>query len=63
MTPKDLKRIRQKLGLTQEDLAERLGVTRITVGRWETGMRRITEPMARLIKRIAAEERKRKRGR
>jgi transcriptional regulator with XRE-family HTH domain len=60
MKPKDLKRIRQKLGLTQKGLAERLGVTLVTVGRWEAGMRRITEPMARLIERIAAEERKKK---
>jgi len=60
MKPKDLKRIRQKLGLTQKELAENLGVALVTVGRWEAGMRKISEPVARLIERIAAEERKKK---
>lgn len=63
MKPKDLKRIRQELGLTQKELAEKLGVTLVTVGRWEAGMRKISEPMARLIEWIAAEELKKKRTR
>ena len=60
MTPEDLKRIRRQLGLTQKELAEKLGVTLVTVGRWEAGMRKISEPVARLVQRIAAEERKKK---
>jgi len=35
--PKRLAELRRKKGLTQEDLAELLGVTRVTVARWETG--------------------------
>ncbi len=57
MTPAALKRIRRELGLTQEELAARLGVQRETVARWETGVRRIAEPIARLVRRIAAEAR------
>lgn len=57
MTPAALKRIRRELGLTQEELAARLGVQRETVGRWETGVRGIAEPIARLVRRIAAEAR------
>ena len=31
---------RRKLGLTQEQLAERLGVSRQSVSKWETGVSR-----------------------
>lgn len=41
MTGLELKEWRRKLGLTQEDLARRLGVIRLTVARWETGTRAI----------------------
>jgi transcriptional regulator with XRE-family HTH domain len=66
MTPTGLKRIRRALGLTQERLARALGVDRVTVARWEGGTYRITEPIVRLVQRIAAEARgtrKRKEGR
>ncbi len=38
---KELKEWRRGKGLTQEDLARRLGVIRLTVARWETGTRSI----------------------
>jgi len=62
MTPTGLKRIRRELGLTQEQLARALGVDRVSVARWEGGTYRITEPMARLIQRIAAEAREKRKG-
>lgn len=37
MTPAQLKAYRSKYGLTQEKLAELLGVKRNTVNRWEMG--------------------------
>ncbi len=35
--PARIKKLRKKLGLTQKELAARLGVHVITVTRWETG--------------------------
>ena len=33
-----IRKIRERLHLTQQQLAERLKVTRVTVVRWETGI-------------------------
>ncbi len=52
MKPQELKRARAALGLTQAGLAEKLGVTKNTVARWEIGARRIPELAARLIGRL-----------
>lgn len=40
-----LKSYREMRGLTQEALAERLGVSSITVSRWETGARKINREL------------------
>src|SRR5262245_14781753 len=41
MKPTELKRIREQLGLTQQQLADALRTTRVSVARYEAGMRRI----------------------
>jgi repressor LexA len=41
MKPIELKRIREQLGLTQQQLADALRTTRVSVARYEAGMRRI----------------------
>lgn len=41
MKSTDLKRIRETLGLTQQQLADALHTTRVSVARYEAGMRRI----------------------
>jgi DNA-binding transcriptional regulator YiaG len=41
MTGQELKEWRRKWGLTQEGLAQRLGVIKVTVARWETRTRAI----------------------
>ena len=41
MKPVDLKRLREQLGLTQQQLADALQTTRVSVARYEAGMRRI----------------------
>lgn len=41
MSPAELRKARLKLDLSQEELADALGVTRVTVARWEGGEREI----------------------
>ena len=43
MTPADYKAAREKLRITQRELAERLGVTRATINSREAGRVRITK--------------------
>lgn len=49
MSATEVKKIRQKLGLTQEELAERLGVTQTAVSYWEDGKRRPRGPAVKLL--------------
>ena len=58
MEGKELKQIRQRLGLTQVELAEQLGVTANTVARWERDEVSIREPLARLIQVMAGQKKK-----
>lgn len=46
MTARKIRSVRRRLGLTQEDLARRLGVARATVTRWENGTRRPSRTVA-----------------
>ena len=59
MTGGEIRALRGKLGWTQMALAEAIGVTSNTVARWERGEMAISEPAARLLQKIAAEQRSR----
>lgn len=50
MTNEELKAKRAELGLSQQALADKLGVSRNTVARWEMGSVPVTETAARLLK-------------
>ena len=59
MTGLEIRALREKLGWTQKALAGAVGVTSNTVARWERGEMAISEPAARLLQKIAAEQRSR----
>jgi transcriptional regulator with XRE-family HTH domain len=64
MTGKEVRTLRLKLGLTQAELAEKVGVARNTVTRWEMGVLGVRESAARLMQLLAnAETRNTKKGR
>lgn len=58
MTPEELKSLRATLGLTQPQLAERLGVQPNTVYRWEAGIHPISPMVARLMATLAPQGRR-----
>ncbi len=53
MTGQAIKKLRQRLGLTQSELAERLGVDQATIHRWEKGAKP-SGPAEKLLQQIAA---------
>jgi transcriptional regulator with XRE-family HTH domain len=55
MTREQLRTIRDRMGLTQAGLAEKLKVARNSVARMESGRMIITPPMALLISFVARE--------
>jgi DNA-binding transcriptional regulator YiaG len=46
----EVRRIRKRLGLTQAEFGEVVGVARNSVARWERNEMAIREPIARLIR-------------
>jgi DNA-binding transcriptional regulator YiaG len=61
MTAKEVRAIRRRLGLTQRELADKVGVARNTVTRWELGLIGIRESAARLLRLLATQPTARKR--
>jgi transcriptional regulator with XRE-family HTH domain len=56
MTGKQVRGIRNRLGLTQAKLAAKIGVARNTVSRWEVGAASISPLAIRLLERAEAGE-------
>lgn len=58
MTASEFAAERSRLGWSQSELADRLGVHVRTIGKWERGERGIPEPVARLLATIPPKGRK-----
>ena len=54
MTRDEVKAIRKKLGLTQEQMAVAMGVRLRTISRWETGVHAVPSTAARLMRLMAS---------
>lgn len=49
MTSEEIQAIRKRIGLTQEQLAEKLGVTIHAVRKWEQGQRQVKGAALKLL--------------
>ena len=56
MTNTELRALRQSFGLSQEALAYELGVSVMTISRWERGLHRIPHSVERLLQEKAIYE-------
>ena len=61
--PSNLRRIRDLLRLSQQQLADQLGVHRLTLVRWEAGDHRIPKSVAMVLTRIVADRARQQRTR
>lgn len=57
----ETRKVRRRLGLTQEEMARRLGVALRTFTRWDTGATDPSAPVAELMRSLTKNEKK-KRG-
>jgi transcriptional regulator with XRE-family HTH domain len=55
MSGKQVRAVRIRLKLTQQQLAEKLGVTRVTIARWELGLIGMRQSAARLLQFLAVQ--------
>ncbi len=56
VSPKELRFLRTEMGLTQQQLAEILKVSRVTVTRWETGSEQIDQHAEFVVRMLTAEK-------
>ena len=52
MTAKEIKALRNKLNMTQQEMADKIGVHRITVNRWEAKVEKPSRMALRNLKRL-----------
>ena len=52
MTPTEIKRIRKKLKMSQEEFARTIGVSFVTINRWELGLAKPSQLAEAVLVRI-----------
>ena len=57
VSKKDIKRLRGALGMTQEEIARALGVSWITVSRWERGVSQPSSLAFQQLQRLVPKQR------
>jgi len=60
MTPREIVKLREDLGLTQQQLADRIGAHQPTVARWEVGRNRPRGANLKALKELQAKVKKQK---
>ena len=53
MSPKQIRKIREVLGLTQQQLADFIGASQVAVARWETGVHKPRGANLKALKELA----------
>jgi len=53
MSPKQIRQIREVLGLTQQQLADFIGASQVAVARWETGVHKPRGANLKALKELA----------
>ena len=53
MTDNEIKELRKRLNMTQQELANAVGVDRVTVARWEAGQKKPSNLARRQLARLA----------
>ena len=53
MAGQEIKKLRKRLGMTQQELADKIGVDRVTVARWETEQKKPSNLAKRQLARLA----------
>jgi DNA-binding transcriptional regulator YiaG len=59
MTSAEIRKLRETLGLTQEEFAEKIGAGRVTIARWESGQSKPTGLYLRALEKLQATVKKR----
>ena len=53
MTPAEIRKLREERGLSQSELAQKIGVTTNAVQHWEYGIRRPSSPAQKALEDLA----------
>jgi putative transcriptional regulator len=59
MTSDEIRKLRETLGLTQEEFAKKVGAGRVTIARWESGQSKPTGLYLRALEKLQITVKKR----